>query len=96
MHDLGSTFPDAAGRVEENDEYMLVEESGNMILMAYVGNSRYIQKHYNLLKQFDQYLIEFSLILGIQLSIGKPTITLTHLCTHAHYTIDDLTGRLTD
>lgn len=35
MHDLGSSFPNATGHVEGNDEYMPVEESGNMILMSY-------------------------------------------------------------
>lgn len=35
MHDLGSHYPNATGHVEGNDEYMPVEESGNMILMAY-------------------------------------------------------------
>lgn len=35
MHDLGSNFPNATGHVEGNDEYMPVEESGNMILMSY-------------------------------------------------------------
>lgn len=35
MHDLGTNFPNATGHVEGNDEYMPVEESGNMILMTY-------------------------------------------------------------
>lgn len=35
MHDLGSSFPNATGHVEGDDEYMPVEESGNMILMSY-------------------------------------------------------------
>ncbi len=35
MHDLGSHFPNATGHVEGNDEYMPVEESGNMIIMTY-------------------------------------------------------------
>lgn len=34
MHDLGSNFPNATGHVEGNDEYMPVEESGNMLLMT--------------------------------------------------------------
>ena len=35
MHDLGTHFPNATKHVEGNDEYMPVEESGNMILMTY-------------------------------------------------------------
>lgn len=34
MHDLGTNYPNATGHVEGNDEYMPVEESGNMILMT--------------------------------------------------------------
>lgn len=45
MHDLGAHFPNATGHVEGNDEYMPVEESGNMILMtyAYYKYDNYIQ-----------------------------------------------------
>ena len=35
MHDLGTHYPNATGHVEGNDEYMPVEESGDMILMTY-------------------------------------------------------------
>ena len=35
MHDLGTHYPNATGHVEGDDEYMPVEESGNMILMTY-------------------------------------------------------------
>ena len=73
MHDLGSFYPNATGHVEGNDEYMPVEESGNMIIMAYAyykfsGNAAYLQQHYKQLTSFAQYLIEYSLIPGIQVS----------------------------
>jgi len=75
MHDIGSHFPNATGHVEGNDEYMPVEESGNMILMTYAyykfsGNAQYLKQHYPKLNQFAQYLIEYSLTPGIQLSTG--------------------------
>ena len=35
MHDLGTHYPNATGHVEGDDEYMPVEESGNIILMSY-------------------------------------------------------------
>ncbi|MCJ1257038.1 hypothetical protein MMC24_004863 [Lignoscripta atroalba] len=73
MHDLGTHFPNATGHVEGNDEYMPVEESGNMILMSYAyykfsGNAAWLQQHYKKLLQFAEYLVEFSLVPGIQLS----------------------------
>ena len=73
MHDLGAHYPNATGHVEGNDEYMPTEESGNMIIMAYAyykftGNAAYLQQHYNKLQQFASYLIDFSLIPGLQVS----------------------------
>lgn len=73
MHDLGTNFPNATGHVEGNDEYMPVEESGNMVLMAFAyykfsGDSAWLRQHYQKLVQWAQYLIEYSLIPGIQLS----------------------------
>lgn len=52
---------------------MPVEESGNMIIMAYAvykftGSASYLQNHYTILKQWAQYLIEYSLVPAIQLS----------------------------
>ncbi|KAK5101613.1 hypothetical protein LTS08_004071 [Lithohypha guttulata] len=77
MHDLGSRFPNATGHVEGDDEYMPVEESGNMIIMMLaiyrfsqnqnVGLS-YLVQHYAILKQWAMYLIEYSLIPSVQLS----------------------------
>ncbi|KAK3296898.1 uncharacterized protein B0H64DRAFT_113198 [Chaetomium fimeti] len=34
MHDLGSHFPNATGHSDGNDEYMPVEECGNMLIMG--------------------------------------------------------------
>lgn len=73
MHDLGTHFPNATGHVEGDDEYMPVEESGNMILMTYAyykfsGDADYIRQHYPKLQQFARYLIEYSLTPGKQLS----------------------------
>lgn len=73
MHDIGSHFPNATGHVEGDDEYMPVEESGNMILMTYAyykfsNNSAFVQQHYAKLQQWASYLIEYSLLPGLQLS----------------------------
>ncbi|KAL6244980.1 hypothetical protein RBB50_007755 [Rhinocladiella similis] len=73
MHDLGSNFPNATGHVEGNDEYMPVEESGNMIIMTYAyyaftHDTAYLQSHYAILQQWSEYLIQYSLLPGQQLS----------------------------
>ncbi|KAI0886577.1 DUF1793-domain-containing protein [Annulohypoxylon maeteangense] len=72
-HDIGAHFPLATGHVEGTDEYMPVENSGNFILMAYAyykftGDARWLTAHYELLSQFAQYLIDFSLVPSAQLS----------------------------
>ncbi|KAI0096866.1 DUF1793-domain-containing protein [Nemania sp. FL0031] len=73
IHDLGTHFPNATGHVEGTDEYMPVEESANFILMSYAyykftGDAGWLTSHYELLKQFTHYLIEFSLVPEAQLS----------------------------
>ena len=73
MHDLGTHFPNATGHVEGNDEYMPVEESGNMIIMSYAyyafsSNAAWLSSHYAQLQKWASYLIQFSLIPGNQLS----------------------------
>ncbi|KAI0018896.1 DUF1793-domain-containing protein [Xylariomycetidae sp. FL0641] len=73
IHDLGAHFPNATGHVEGTDEYMPVEESANFILMSYAyykftGDGTWIIGHYDLLKQFTQYLIQFTLVPEGQLS----------------------------
>ena len=76
MHDLGSDFPNATGHVEGNDEYMPVEECGNMLIMAYSyykfsDNLEFLYEHYYQLLSWTDYLIEFSLIPALQLSTGQ-------------------------
>ena len=73
MHDLGTNFPNATGHVEGNDEYMPVEESGNMILMTlayykFSNDAGFLREHYPILEQWAQYLIEYSLVPEVQLS----------------------------
>lgn len=73
IHDLGTHFPNATGHVEGADEYMPVEESANLILMSYAyykftGDADWLTSHYELLRQFTRYLIDFSLVPEAQLS----------------------------
>lgn len=112
MHDLGTHFPNATGHPDGNDEYMPVEECGNILIMGLAlantlrGNSttygdqedagifsltagsennihyldnhwaalgskrakKWIDRSYSLWKQWTQYLVDFSLRPGNQLS----------------------------
>lgn len=112
MHDLGSHFPNATGHPDGNDEYMPVEECGNILIMGLAlantlrGNSakygqgestgifslmagpengtnyldddwsawgfkdaqKWVDRSYPLWTQWTQYLVDFSLRPGNQLS----------------------------
>lgn len=73
MHDLGTNYPNATGHTDGIDEYMPVEESGNMILMSlayykFSSNAAWLSDHYPTLKQWAGYLVEFSLVPASQLS----------------------------
>ncbi|KAK7757465.1 hypothetical protein SLS62_000480 [Diatrype stigma] len=83
MHDIGARFPNATGHVMGDDEYMPVEESGNIILMSYAyykftGDVDYLRLHYPLLIQFAQYLVRFSLIPAVQFSTDDFAGTLAN------------------
>lgn len=47
MHDIGSSFPNATGHADGRDEYMPVEECGNILIMglALVNSFRYQNKN---------------------------------------------------
>jgi hypothetical protein len=73
MHDMGSSYPNATGHSDGNDEKMPLEECGNMLIMtlAYAqkaNDNEYLHIHYNLLKQWTSYLVEDSLYPANQIS----------------------------
>lgn len=73
MHDLGSSYPNATGHVDGNDEKQPLEECGNMLIMtlAYAQRANdvsYLSQHYLRLDQWTQYLIEEALIPANQIS----------------------------
>lgn len=73
MHDLGTHYPNATGHTDGIDEYMPVEESGNMLLMSYAyykftGDAAWLSAHYPTLKRWAEFLVGFSLIPAAQLS----------------------------
>ena len=69
MHDLGGSYPRCIGHRDGREEAMEVEESANMLIMmaAYVkftGDKDFAVKHYNIAKQWTQYLVDKGLITG--------------------------------
>jgi hypothetical protein len=65
-HDLGSSYPNAAGHLSgTGEESMPIEESGNALMMACAAASRmapadaaaYAQAHYPILRQWATYLL---------------------------------------
>ncbi|MFF7334714.1 glutaminase domain-containing protein [Streptomyces sp. NPDC008150] len=68
-HDLGSSYPNATGHNDGNEEDMPVEESANIVLMsaAYLARSSsatataFASAHYTILKQWADYLVDNAL-----------------------------------
>ncbi|SAM86279.1 probable glutaminase A [Ustilago bromivora] len=85
VHDLG-TYPNAFGYNDGNDEPMQVEESGNMIWMTLhwaqlVGKDKavpFLTQHYDIMKQWTEFLVEDSLIPAEQLSTDDFAGTLAN------------------
>jgi hypothetical protein len=73
IHDLG-VFPNATGHNGGNAENQPLEECGNMIIMALAvaqktsSGADYLNQHYNILKQWNDYLVLDSLIPSNQIS----------------------------
>ncbi|KAH7403312.1 glutaminase GtaA [Cadophora sp. MPI-SDFR-AT-0126] len=73
MHDLGAHYPNATGHPDGKDEPQPLEECGNMLIMtlAYAqrnNDNAYLSQHYDILKQWTQYLIDEALIPADQIS----------------------------
>lgn len=76
IHDLGESYPNATGHVDGIDEKQPLEECGNMLIMtlAYAQRARngtdvaYLQKNYEILKQWTGYLVKEALIPKNQIS----------------------------
>ena len=76
MHDLGSSYPNATGHPDGNDEKQPLEECGNMLIMTLAYAQRapggldtaYLSQHYSILKQWTGYLVDEALIPADQIS----------------------------
>jgi Domain of unknown function (DUF5127)/Domain of unknown function (DUF4965)/Domain of unknown function (DUF1793)/Ricin-type beta-trefoil lectin domain-like/Domain of unknown function (DUF4964)/TAT (twin-arginine translocation) pathway signal sequence len=73
-HDLGSSYPNAAGHNDGNEEDMPVEESANMLIMtaavvqrlSSAQASSFASAHYTILHQWAEYLVGNALDPGLQ------------------------------
>ncbi len=74
QHDLGSSYPNATGHNDGNEEDMPVEESANMLIMsaalvqrlASSDASAFATTHYAILRQWAEYLVANALDPGLQ------------------------------
>lgn len=74
QHDLGSSYPNATGHLDGNEEAMPVEESANMLVMAAAVIQRlpsaaataFATAHYTILRQWAEYLVANALDPGYQ------------------------------
>lgn len=73
IHDIGFHYPNATGHANEQTQEMPVEESGNMLILtlAYAqktSDTSYLSQHYDVLRQWCDYLIGNALIPATQQS----------------------------
>ncbi|KAI9667071.1 MAG: hypothetical protein M1831_001248 [Alyxoria varia] len=73
IHDLGSRFPNVTGHGDGDAEQQPLEECGNMIQMALAYAQRanddaYLSAHYDILLQWNDFLIDEALIPANQIS----------------------------
>lgn len=85
IHDLGR-FPRALGYPDGNDEAMPLEECGNMIIMMLsyaqkTGDVDYLSRHWTLMAQWAEYLIEDAKIPANQLSTDDFAGHLAYVCS---------------
>lgn len=84
VHDLGNNYPNATGHDNGVDEMQPLEECGDMLIMtlAYAlraDDTSYLTQHYDILKQWNNYLIEEALIPANQLSTDDFAGTLAYV-----------------
>ena len=85
-HDIGSSYPNAAGHNDGNEEDMPVEESANMLIMAAAVMQRlpsaaavsFAQAHDAILKQWADYLVANALDPGNQQQTDDFTGPIAH------------------
>lgn len=81
---IGSAYPNATADGINQEHQLGVEESANMIIMTYAhaqtsGNSELISKHYDLLKEWTDYLVGNALMPSGQLSPDQLSLASSNM-----------------
>ena len=87
IHDLGTHYPHAIGHDDQKAEPMPVEESGNLLILAYAytiatGNAEWAEQYMSVLQGYADYLVGVGLDIPEQLSTNDaagPLINETNL-----------------
>ncbi|KAI9742389.1 MAG: hypothetical protein M1818_003922 [Claussenomyces sp. TS43310] len=77
IHDIGSNYPIADGHDKLIEEDMPVEESGNLLILAYMystaaGNTTWAERYRYIFQGYADYLVEYGLYPARQLSTVDP------------------------
>ena len=83
IHDIGHSYPNATGHDLQRAEPMPIEETGNLLQLAYAfsiasGNSEWTSSYTSLLQNYADYLVNNSLNISKQLSTNDATGPLTN------------------
>ncbi|KAH6679358.1 hypothetical protein B0J14DRAFT_296214 [Halenospora varia] len=73
IHDIGSNYPNATGHDDQKAEEMPIEESGNLLILAYAytlatGNSSWASQYQSIFQKYADYLSKNSINIALQLS----------------------------
>jgi hypothetical protein len=72
IHDIGTSYPNATGHNDQQDEAMPIEESGNILILAYAyqaatGDSTWAKQYTPILQKYADYLVSNSINIADQL-----------------------------
>lgn len=73
IHDIGGSYPNATGHDDQNAEPQPVEESGNLLILAYAyvaasGNKNWASQYTSLFQGYADYLVRDGLNMSAQIS----------------------------
>jgi hypothetical protein len=83
IHDIGSHYPNATGHNNQIAEEMPIEETGNLMILAYAynlatPNETWTSQYMPLFQKYADYLVNNSIDIALQLSTNDATGPLTN------------------